>query len=67
MKIVKPGKISQDMTYKVTCQNCKAVVIFEHNEGYFSSDQRDGNAIVFDCPCCKRQIWKNVNTYQGPG
>lgn len=46
----------QNPDVDVTCK-CTAVLRFKKSGGVFMSDPRDGNAYVFQCPCCFKDNW----------
>lgn len=60
MEIVSKGKLATDIKYTMSCNHCGSVTIFDHSEGREVPDQRDGDAIVFDCPTCHREMWHGV-------
>lgn len=47
----------QNPDVDVTCKKCTAGLRFKKHEGVFMSDPRDGNAYVFQCPCCFQDNW----------
>lgn len=49
-----PNELAPDVDVK--CQ-CGAILRFKKYEGVFMSDPRDGNAYVFQCPCCFKDNW----------
>ena len=61
-EIIKRGRLSEDVKYTMQCRECETVAIFERREGRMSSDQRDGDAIVFTCPVCGHQMWHGIGT-----
>lgn len=68
MRIIKQGVNPAERTYRVTCQNCKTVFEFMRNEARFSSDQREGDCLLVDCPVCKQTLFVPANSgYAGPG
>ena len=42
---------------QVECIRCKALLEVEEKDCTFRFDQREGDALVCPCPCCKEQIW----------
>lgn len=57
MKVLKKGALPETKVYQVECNHCGTVVEFQRGEARYSVDQRDGDALVVDCPTCQRQIW----------
>ena len=59
MKIITPGALPQEKTYRTTCTNCGCVFEFKRKEAKRSPDQRDGDALVIPCPTseCNTQCW----------
>lgn len=57
MKIIKRGEIPEERVFRFECQHCHTVAEATAKEGRFSSDQRDGDARVFKCPVCDRDVW----------
>lgn len=45
-----------DPDVDVTCK-CTARLRFKKSEAVFMSGPRDGNAYVFQCPCCFKDNW----------
>ena len=41
----------------VTCQHCNSTLELEASDLTFVSDQRDGDAYTYVCPCCKEKNW----------
>lgn len=64
MKIIKRGE-PPNIKYNFTCRNCKTVAVAEKHEGRYVADQRDGDAIVFNCPVCAKECWVNYNQHAG--
>jgi hypothetical protein len=58
-RIIRKGSLPESRKMELTCSNCKTVAEFTYSEGRPSSDQRDGNAICFECPLCHKDIWRN--------
>ena len=57
-QIVQVGVKKEQEKYPLRCNSCNTIAIFEHSEGRDVSD-RDGNAMVFTCPVCKKELWYN--------
>ena len=56
MKIVKQGRVPEKREYKVGCDNCDTVFIFEQGEAKYVSDQRDGDFLQINCPTCGKAV-----------
>jgi hypothetical protein len=64
MEIITRGTPPSELMRKGTCQACKTEVKFRTDEGYPSSDERDGDVRWVDCPVCKRSaIYGTVKEY----
>lgn len=58
MKVLKvPG---DGWTKKTTCGKCKTHVELVLADLRYVNDQRDGDAVVWRCPTCQREIWSNT-------
>lgn len=59
MRIVKaPVQVKE---FETSCQDCDTVVALEARDCTYMSDQRDGNAVKWKCPTCKRENWVAVS------
>ena len=56
VKVIKQGIDPQKTVHTGRCIKCKTVVEFERHEAEDVND-RDGHALVVDCPNCSRKIW----------
>jgi len=65
MKIIQQGTLPEEITYRVDCSNCRTIFEFEQREGRVVYDQRDGNAVVINCPTCNKEVWKSLRTPTG--
>jgi len=67
LNIIKPGNLPQDAIYRATCSSCEAVYEFARHEARFSTDQRDGDALITRCPTpgCGKENWINPNPKRG--
>jgi len=52
MKVIKSGKLPEEKSCQWTCKKCRAVIEAMKKEGKIFHDQRDGNAVIFNCPEC---------------
>lgn len=59
VEIRKRGQAQHNFGRDVKCQKCLSEMRYQANEGRFVSD-RDGNAKVYDCPVCHKEIWVAV-------
>lgn len=62
--IAKGNKRPEDRTYRNTCGHCGSILQFKGNDGREVSDQREGDAIVIDCPVCAAEVWTAKSAYQ---
>lgn len=65
MKVIKHGKAAG--TLKSECQDpsCECQVELSPNDCRSVPDDRDGAAIVWTCPDCKRDNWVATSTVPG--
>jgi RNase P subunit RPR2 len=63
--ILNKGTFPRNTHYTMHCRKCRTTVTFEQREGRIVHDQRDGDAIVFDCPVCHTELWHHAD-YRGP-
>lgn len=59
MKIL--SKPKKNAKYRDTCDGCSVRVELEKADTSYRSDPRDGDAVVWKCPECKRENWVSVN------
>jgi predicted RNA-binding Zn-ribbon protein involved in translation (DUF1610 family) len=64
MKILEKGKVPGTKSAQFKCRNCGSRLEATRDEGRLSTDQRDGDARVFDCPICKAEIWVNASNFK---
>lgn len=59
MKIITPGVLPKDKTYRTTCKHCGCVFEFKREDGSYTSDQHDGESLVVECPTlgCGKECW----------
>jgi len=59
MKILKEGQLPEAQVYKATCRKCGTEYEFTRGEARYSSDQRDGDALITKCPLlgCGQDNW----------
>lgn len=62
MRVLEMGKAPDDPNteYQCRCTHCKTLFAFRRDEARKSFDQRDGDALVINCPTCKREAWIDV-------
>lgn len=58
IKIIERGIKPDDKEYRTSCSRCKTVFEFVRSEAEYVSDQRDGDALVIECPVCKERVWR---------
>jgi hypothetical protein len=63
VEIIRKGELPGEKIYETTCTNCKTRFRFKKKEARFSSDQRDGNALIIRCPLegCNNDCWVTTN------
>lgn len=59
-KIIQRGPTHDDKKFRVTCTHCRSVIEYEGREGKPVSDQREGDALVFQCAVCHQSIWTSL-------
>ena len=59
MKVIEQGINPQQTVHTGKCVKCKTEVEFERHEAEEVND-RDGHALVVECPTCTRKIWVAV-------
>lgn len=59
MKIISPGKLPQEIKYRLTCPKCGTIFECLLKEATPSYDQRDGDLHSITCPLsgCKNGVW----------
>ena len=62
MRIIKTGDTSETWQGIWSCGHCKCKweMTTEDKAPRRQSDQRDGDAWVMNCPCCHKEIWRDV-------
>lgn len=50
VKIITEGALAAEKIYRQTCTSCGTIYEYARKEARYSSDQRDGDALVTDCP-----------------
>lgn len=66
VEIIKKGRLAADAKYTMHCPQCETVARFEKKEGREVFDQRDGDALVFNCPECKKELWCDIGVSDPP-
>jgi hypothetical protein len=56
VEIIKRGEAQVTGRF-VKCRNCLSEMFYDVSEGRQVDDARDGNAMVYDCPVCDKEIW----------
>lgn len=51
MKILN-NLVNKNWSHRTTCRNCKSELEIERSDLKFVPDMRDGDAFVYNCPCC---------------
>lgn len=52
MRILSRGQRPEDTIHQGTCNTCGTRVEFTRAEGEITYDQRDGDFVRVNCPCC---------------
>lgn len=60
MKITKPGIIDAERVENVTCRHCQCEFEFTRGEAKVTFDQRDGDFMAINCPCCGNRETKSI-------
>lgn len=67
MKIIKNGK-QDNKPVHINCFTCKSTLEVEPSDIVRKSyDQRDGNAYIFRCPVCGREIYIDMSVTRWNG
>lgn len=62
--IIVKGNRPEDRVYRNSCGHCGSLLQFKASDGRLVHDQRDGDALVIECPECKSDVWTAVDAYQ---
>lgn len=57
VEIIREGSLPGDREHTTDCRNCQTKFRFKRSEAKFTPDQRDGDALVIDCPLCGQSAW----------
>lgn len=58
IKILKQGRLPEEVTYKFSCGHCKTEFTAQVKDGKLCYDQRNGNWVEVACPVC---AWKCIS------
>ena len=61
MKVLKRGAVPKDRVYQFQCSKCGTVAEANRSEGRPSSDERDRDLVVFDCPVCHQPVYVPIS------
>ncbi len=64
VEVLRKGDRPEDRVYTGTCIQCRSLLRFKRSEARFVSDQRDGDAVVVECPVCKKDLWVSADRYE---
>ncbi len=64
VEILERGQVPADRVYVAQCPTCGSRLRFKMSEARYSTDQRDGDAVVVTCPVCTGQVWTDAKAYQ---
>jgi hypothetical protein len=56
IKILKQGRLPEEVTYKFGCNNCATEFTAQKKDCKAGSDQRDGPWLEVACPLCNKQV-----------
>lgn len=57
IEVTKPGVLPETIKRSGKCNYCGCEFTFTTADARYSSDQRDGDALVVPCPTCTRDVW----------
>lgn len=57
MKVLKRGKKPSNLSSRISCQYCRALLLVTLADAKTSGADRDGAYHVFRCPECSSGIW----------
>jgi hypothetical protein len=57
MEIISRGVHPNEREYQTQCSKCYTTFKFKQSEGRVEYDQRDGDAVVAECPACGKECW----------
>jgi RNase P subunit RPR2 len=57
MKILIRGKLPEERRWRATCKYCETQFACLQSEGRLTSDGRDGDTLVVECPVCQRDCY----------
>lgn len=60
VQIIERGHKPSDKDHTARCRECETKFTFKRSEASFVPDQRDGDALVINCPLCGVKIWHAV-------
>ena len=65
IEVVSVGnKQPENRVYRRSCGNCGSLLQFKRSDARYVNDQRDGDAVVIDCPVCGTEVWTNADAHQ---
>lgn len=67
IKILKQGRLPEEIEYKFTCQRCSTVFVATQLDGERVSDQRDGAYINVPCPTCGTSCYSSTEYKEAQG
>ena len=63
VEIVTAGVKRGDRRYQTKCQECETVFRFLKSDARDEINDRDGHAVIIDCPTCGKSCYVNADTY----
>jgi hypothetical protein len=60
MKILYNALLDTSPTEQRTCQGCHSKLELEPSDYTYTYDNRDGNALIYECPVCQKNNWVDV-------
>jgi RNase P subunit RPR2 len=65
IEVVSVGnKQPENRAYRRSCNNCGSLLQFKRKDARYVNDQRDGDAVVIDCPVCGAEVWTAADAHQ---
>ena len=66
MEILKEGLHPSEKVAEFGCHECGGQYRAKISEGDYVSDQRDGDFVQFECPCCKQTLNVLTKKFKAP-
>lgn len=59
IKILKQGRLPEEVTYKFICNHCATEFTAQQRDGKVRHDQRDGDSLEVKCPLCSHSCYSD--------